>query len=154
MSGGVKGSFPLSLPSQIRSLHWQQMIRARVVSCCMYVLHQLTEGKWKLNSLSSNMQQHRIMLLSVFFSFFKRFLLFLTLKTFFLLDSSLAQWSWAPLKSILLSGRLFPGFWKNRKHSVGWTEQICRATVVSRSTHKHQQCSMNVFTTASLFGCE
>lgn len=36
--------------------------------------------------------------------------LFLTLKTFFLLDSSLAQCSFAPLKSTLLSGRLFPGF--------------------------------------------
>lgn len=34
-----------------------------------------------------------------------------TLKTFFLLDSSLVQFSCAPLKSTLLSGRLFPGFW-------------------------------------------
>lgn len=34
-----------------------------------------------------------------------------TLKTFFLLESSLAHCSWAPLRSTLLSGQLFPGFY-------------------------------------------
>lgn len=37
--------------------------------------------------------------------------LFRTLKTFFLLDSSVVQFRCAPRKSTLLSGRLFPGFW-------------------------------------------
>lgn len=35
----------------------------------------------------------------------------LTLKTFFLLDRSLAHCIWAPLRSTLLSGQLLPGFY-------------------------------------------
>lgn len=85
---------------------------------------------------------------------------FLTLKTFFLLDSSLAQCSCAPLKSTLLSGRLFPGFCfqltsKHTQNNSLWhflniqfgclLHSICRPQLLDPNFHTHNTGSKSVW---------